>query len=60
LPFIVIQSRAPVLFMLAGRIVIPIAHAARKSLDLFDELEDVIVISISSSDYLIDNKKIEG
>ena len=36
----------PVLYMLDGGIVFPIAHAARNSMDIFGALEDVIIVSI--------------
>lgn len=39
-------ARYPVLYMLDGGLVFPIAHAARTSLDMFGELEDVIIVSI--------------
>lgn len=40
------SAHYPVLYMLDGGIVFPIAHAARTSLDMFGELEDVIIVSI--------------
>ena len=36
----------PVLYMLDGGIVFPIAHAARNSMDVFGELQDVIIVTI--------------
>ncbi len=36
----------PVLYMLDGGLSFPIAHAARTSLDMFGDLEDVIIVAI--------------
>ena len=39
-------TRYPVLYMLDGGLAFPIVHAARTGLDLFGELEDVIIVGI--------------
>lgn len=36
----------PVLYMLDGAIAFPVAHAARTAMDMFGELEDVIIVTI--------------
>ncbi len=39
-------TRYPVLYMLDGGLSFPIAHAARSSLDLLSDLEDLIIVTI--------------